>query len=358
MYRDDPNYNNRNMGFFEGHILDHRVAIHVAGDRHYYRRHEEFAINKKPVTASSKIQKLVAGGGGAFLHPTHREGVETVGRDHEYQLKASFPDHSTSFWLTFQNLFFPLFNLKFGLVTAILYLLTAQAFRADLSQFGLEKYPQAFAAVIGDLAYEPIATFWTVLLVAAIVFFTDTHSRVFRVFMGTLHAALHLLAVFGLGWAAAYLFSDLGPFWRFLSSVTLVAGGGYVLGSLLMGWYLLVGLNLFGVHHNEAFSALKIKDFKNFLRFRIDTDGTLTIFPIGIEKAITKWDRGITEMSEPALVPAGPRLKESNTPFLIEKPIVFEKPIAETPLRPSADIEIMPPATPTLEMARDHVVDV
>jgi len=359
MYRNDPAYNNRNMGFFEGHILDHRVAVHVAGDRHYYRRHEEASNHGEPVTTISRIQKFVAGGGGAFLHPTHRERVEEIGRNHVYELKASYPDHATSFGLTFRNLIFPFLNLRFGVVTAILYLLTAQAFQADLSGFGISRAGEAIAAVLQDVAYEPLATFWVALILAGFWFFTDTHSKYFRIFMGPLHALLHFAAVFGLGWAASYWFSELTPGWRFLSGFALLTAGGYLIGSLVMGWYLLAALNVFGVHHNEAFSAIKIADYKNFLRFRIDANGTLTIFPVGIERAVSEWDKGEPEIGEAALVPKTYPVPEASVPFLIEKPIVFEKPFEKPSLTPgsgtkraSGSIETRP------QMITDHVVDV
>jgi hypothetical protein len=359
MYRNDPNYSNRNMGYFEGHILDHKVAIHVAGDRHYYRRHEEVSNNGKPIAARSQIQKFVAGGGGAFLHPTHREGVEQVGRDHVYQLRASFPDHKTSFWLTFWNLIFPVFNLKFGFVTAILYTLTVQAFQADLSKFGWSQFPQAITAVLNEVAYNPLATFWTVLLFAAICFFTDTHSKYFRLFMGPIHALLHFAAVFGLGWVAAFWFADFSPLWRFLASLLLIAGGGYLIGSLLMGWYLLAALNIFGVHHNEAFSAIKSKDYKNFLRFRIDSDGTLTIFPIGIERAVKDWTNGKKEAGEPTLVPKTHPHDEKHEPFLIEPPIFFDK--SELGVVASPELSVRRPEpvkTPEPSMVRNHLIGV
>ena len=34
----------------------------------------------------------------------------------------------------------------------------------------------------------------------------------------------------------------------------------------------------------RSFSALRIQDYKHFLRFRIKPDGTLEIFPIGIDR--------------------------------------------------------------------------
>lgn len=330
MYRNDPNYNNRNMGFFEGQILKGRSAVYVAGDRHYYRHHEEISNRGKAVDpeSKSKKQRFVAGGGGAFLHPTHREGVDEIGRDRLYKLKASYPEDKTSFLLTFKNFGFPFLNPWFGFVTAVLYILTAQAFRADLSRFGLSEWTRAATAVLSDVVYEPTATFWVVLITLAFWFFTDTHSRYLRWFAGPLHAFVHFVAVFLLGWAAAYWFADLGPVLQVVASVLLLGVGGYLVGSLIMGIYLLVMLNIFGVHHNEAFSSLSLESYKNFLRFRISADGTLTVFPIGIERAVKDWKDGDGTQGEPGLVPKRKPLPPENTPFLIEPPIVFEKPIA------------------------------
>ena len=254
MYRDDPNYNNRNLGYFTGHILNHRAVVHVAGDRHYYRRHEEISDNGEPVAPASKSkqQRFVAGGGGAFLHPTHREGVEEVGRTHLFQLKASYPDEKTSARMTLGNALFPIRNWKFGILTGILYVLTAQAFRADLSGYGLSEIGAAVSAVVRDFFYEPIATFWVVLLFAAFYLFTDTHTRYLRFFAGPVHALAHLVGVFALGWAAAYWFSGMGSWLRIVLSVFLLFGGGWLLGSLIMGVYLLVSLNVFGIHHNSG----------------------------------------------------------------------------------------------------------
>jgi hypothetical protein len=56
-----------------------------------------------------------------------------------------------------------------------------------------------------------------------------------------------------------------------------------------MGLYLLVSLNVFGRHSNEAFSALRIEDFKHFIRLHIDGDGRLRIFPIGLTRVPRAW---------------------------------------------------------------------
>lgn len=76
--------------------------------------------------------------------------------------------------------------------------------------------------------------------------------------------------------------------------------------------YLYVSLHVFGRHSNEGFSALKIEDYKNFLRMHIDKNGVLTIYPIKIETVPRVWaDKG--EYFKPS---GGTR------PELIEAPIV------------------------------------
>src|SRR6185295_8164743 len=57
----DPNYNESNLKLLEKR-LGKGVAVFIAGDLHHYRRHE---------AEDKSTQKITAGGGGAFLHPTH-----------------------------------------------------------------------------------------------------------------------------------------------------------------------------------------------------------------------------------------------------------------------------------------------
>lgn len=83
-----------------------------------------------------------------------------------------------------------------------------------------------------------------------------------------------------------------------------------------MGTYLYVSINWFGRHRNEAFSALRIADWKNFLRMQIDKDGRLRIFPVGIERVPRKWkkEKGTVRPDDPA----------ATEPELMEAPIVIE----------------------------------
>jgi hypothetical protein len=77
-----------------------------------------------------------------------------------------------------------------------------------------------------------------------------------------------------------------------------IAGG--LGGASVMGVYLLISLNCFGDHWDEAFSSLRIRHCKNFLRARIRDDGSLTVYPIGL--TYTPSDHG-TNLQNPPLHP-------------------------------------------------------
>lgn len=316
LYKNDPAFNNRNMGFFEGFVLQNRVVVYIAGDRHYYRRHENSETGK---------QKITAGGGGAFLHPTHKENVEQIGKRDKYDLKASFPDVPISQKLGWMNLLFPLLNPWFGIVTGILYLLTARAFLSNLGRFGLSDILQALGIVLHDAIVQPVSLYWVLAIFIGFLVFTDTYSKLYRFVAGPLHGIAHLAAVFLISWGASYFISGGGGLNFNSNAQLLLAGlvifiGGYFIGSLIMGVYLLISLNFFGRHHNEAFSSLKIADYKNFLRLKIEENGDLVIYPVGIRKVVRKWKNNSDLAENPKVVPSDHR---ATSPELIEEPIVI-----------------------------------
>ena len=67
--------------------------------------------------------------------------------------------------------------------------------------------------------------------------------------------------------------------------------------SQLVAAYLLVA-GAFGVNLNELFAGQGIEDAKSFLRLRIDPDGTLTIYPIAVDRVSRDWQ------AQPRRVPA------------------------------------------------------
>ena len=129
--------------------------------------------------------------------------------------------------------------------------------------------------------------------------------------------------MFVIGWGAMLVARWLFPGWplaRFGVVAVLVAAGGWFLGSVLTGLYLLISLNVFGRHSEQAFAALRIEDFKHFLRLHVARDGALTIYPIKIDRVPRRWRNRADDAggSPSRLVPETPL-----EPAVIERPIVL-----------------------------------
>lgn len=331
---DDPNVDDRNLDFLQNVILkDKSVRVFLAGDLHHYRRH----------AADDSTQKITAGGGGAFLHPTHGSDVSSIREEFEdhagsqrppriFQLKKSWPSPEASRRLCWRNVLFPILNPKFGVAPALLYLLTAWSVMAPLGELGLSEIGPAIHITVLTALNNPLAVFWSVTVFLGFWLFTDTHVAWYRWTAGTIHGLIHLSAVFFIGWGAAYVaIHDLGLQFRSISQLLLSGGiifaAGYLIGPVLLGLYLLISLNGFGRHGNEAFSALRVEDWKHFLRLQIGSNGTLTIFPIGIQRVPRRWAKNTAGAGGPRYIPDDP---EATEPELIEGPITL------TPLQPSS----------------------
>jgi hypothetical protein len=370
----DPNYSESNLKLLEKR-LGKGVAIFIAGDLHHYRRHE---------AQDKTTQKITAGGGGAFLHPTHvgllgksldtlvehqldeeseeesRSVLSILGfskqsaeKDHDaswerkFELKGCYPSTKDSRRLCWRNLIFPYLKRNasrtFGIVTSVLYLLLTLNIIAQINNPALRvlKYqPGIISGTAFQSALNSTPTlFLLVVTIIGFIFFTDTHIRSYRIIMGGLHAVFHILAAFFIALISvsfvAYTFSreswrlripwSIFNFYldlRIVIASLLIMLGGFVFGSLIMGIYLLFSMNVFGRHGNEAFSSLAIEDWKNFLRLHINQDGNLTIYPVGIRRVPRKWKKREPRTAGPELVSDD---SDATGPELIESPIIMKK---------------------------------
>uniref|UniRef100_A0A0E0LG49 Calcineurin-like phosphoesterase domain-containing protein n=1 Tax=Oryza punctata TaxID=4537 RepID=A0A0E0LG49_ORYPU len=59
--------------------------------------------------------------------------------------------------------------------------------------------------------------------------------------------------------------------------------------SLIFGSYLYICINWFHIHFDEAFSSLRIANYKSFTRFHIKKDGDLEIFTLAVDKVPKDW---------------------------------------------------------------------
>ena len=268
--------------FLEDKVFNKRAKVFLTGDLHFYKRHEN----------AEGIQKITAGGGGAFLHPTHAPGSKTLRNG--FAQRSAYPDEKTSVRLTWRNFLFPLLNPKSGWLYAFLYAMSAWLASASLDAADVIDLPTALSAALNAAIRDPLNGMWLVIIVGGFIFFTDTHVRSWKILGGAFHALMHLAAAFMVGWIALLLTVrgfDLGygdTSQLLLSGlITFVLGGP--VGSFILGVYLFVSIRVFGRHGNEAFSSLRIADYKHWLRLRIDASGMLTLYAIAIDRVPRRW---------------------------------------------------------------------
>jgi hypothetical protein len=312
-----------------------KIKTYLAGDLHHYRRFED----------GEGVQKITAGGGGAFLHPTHdydferydkefiahikkskeKKIVEEAGKSHFF-LKKSYPAPAVSKKQDWKNLWFFWNNPRFGFVTFFIYPVIAWLIHGKIEgDFALTR---AISASINKLIDTPSAVLAIILMFSAVILFTDSNSWRQKWIGGLLHGFAHLTAAFVLGWLG-YIVSQLiikaynvqgytlkNIVWL-ICVLAAAAVGGYFIGAIIMGLYLFISLHFFHRHDNEAFSALRIEDYKNFLRLHIDSEG-LTIYPLKIEKVPRKW-KPVSSAGEDG---AYYTPEDGDAPRLIEKPIL------------------------------------
>ena len=290
---------------------------------HHYRR---FA------TEDEQYQKITAGGGGAFLHPTHDfDFTSKVVKNkkpnaHRYFWRKNYPDYKDSRKLDWKNLYEFIFNNKtFGILTGALYALLA--FLTHGTVDGDFTWKKALEATIERCVEQPLALIVVVLMLLGLVFFTDSNSTYYRRIAGIIHGLIHLTAIFFLGWLGFLLMRYVVAMGNLTSPgvknivwllciLIVCFVGGYIIGSIIMGLYLFVSIHFFKRHDNEAFSAMKIEDYKNFLRLHIGSNGNLTIYPFKVERAVTDWKFGNDRKTcQP---------KQTLAPDLIEDPIVLK----------------------------------
>jgi hypothetical protein len=148
-----------------------------------------------------------------------------------------------------------------------------------------------------------------------------------KVIVGGIHGLAHVALLIGLIWAFARV--NVSSFGLELDSLTQVTV--FVVEMLLVGGPLgafLVGLFLLPmVNYNEAFSAMRHEGFKNFIRMRIAADGSLTVYPYGVEKP-ARWK------FHPNADPGAPYFDPEHPPEveLVDGPIVLAAPATANPI--------------------------
>jgi hypothetical protein len=297
-------------------ILGRPPDLCLAGDLHHYQRHETIP---SPEDENPHV-RICAGGGGGFLHPTQAPLHRSI--RNELEPKRSFPPAEESRRYRWRLLAFPILNPSFGVIPALFYTALALSALGNNEPVGtLREFFWAtwtnMPVTLGRLGFAALL----LLLSGSLLAFHEWRSRLSRV-LALGHLAAHLLLIGGLCIAATNLALRVSPpenWWAQTAvAIGLMAVGSWILGSALVGLYLFVS-TLCNRFLHIAHAALRIEDWKCFLRLRIQRDGTLTIFPIGFERVARRWARRTGDDGVSRLEPDDPR---ATPPELIEMPIV------------------------------------
>ncbi|MCU0954767.1 MAG: metallophosphoesterase [Hyphomicrobium sp.] len=196
-------------------------------------------------------------------------------------------------------------------------------------------------ALLAACQQGPLFAFMMLGLWALLVNYVDTRpgsAGSFAKFtIGTTHFAAHVVALLVISWIASgvgvplstvlkYHMPDPWPdiirvTWNFV--ITLLLGG--LIGGFVMGLYWTLTSTLLNMHTGDAFGALGIKNYKHFLRIRLEPDRA-TVYPIALDKVPGpggwRWKLRPGEQRpshDPLIMP-----KKPLDPRLIEPPVVIE----------------------------------
>lgn len=299
---DDPRAYD-NLAWVEKTLVpDHVITVlMLSGDKHHFARYDASDSER------GKRVRLTAGGGGAFLSATHelRDHLEVIipqprsstvsfvnAAKETFTRRAVYPDQRVSRRLSWRVLQLGRFNPEFMILPAVVHLLL---FIANTAALRTDTLPPA-----GDLfvrTSSPASIVLVFLLWCLLSAFFDAPTKLgkrtrmlYKIGVGAVHTALHVLVQGLIAWIAFEACRNLGAgvvYMGVAGLIVLTLGG--ILGSVTFGVYLLLAFRVLGCHATEAFSAFRYEGYKNFLRMHI-TDTEITVYPIGIATVCRRWE--------------------------------------------------------------------
>lgn len=317
-----------------------KIPLVLSGDLHHYSRY---------VSEETGTTFVTAGGGGAFLHPTHhlKDKIDAkwrledefdtlnIGTGNDGTTTAFYPPQAASKQLALGNLRFVRTNWKFLPVLGGFYAVCA------LLMLTWDGYGQSFNGGFLAGLWDRVNILWPTpvfLLILTAFWFGFVHtaeikSKTRRRLTGFFHAIAHLgtlllgtaLVSMVLGYIpfkSAPLVGDILYLIGFLIGMLIVG----IVGGFIWGLYLTIVSLVWGDESNGAFSALALDSYRHFLRLKIEGDH-LTIYPIGIDESPQRkdwkhnpaYDSSNVNQNTPAIIPT----KDLGY-HLIEQPIVIE----------------------------------
>ncbi len=325
------------LKFFECRAITKkfRLVATLTGDLHHYSRYA--TTNER---GEEERQLITAGGGGAFMHPTHflKDRIQ-IDEYPAADLKKTFPSKNTSRLWALGNFAFPVLNWQLPFMLALFHILTAwilqsttkyrfvaghaSSFMEQLSaiECSVDNFYKLLLTLGESLSHNPSVVVLNLILVGGMILFTDTTmgKGKWNYIAGVLHGIIQFFTFYYLIW----LFSRINLYYYEMDVDSFKQVGVFSLEMLIVGWlvcgmifgfYLLLSTLLFQSHPTEAFSSLRATGYKNFLRIHI-TKNSVTLYPIGVKQVVKNWKNISTKKDE---------LKFNGSPInyeLIEPPI-------------------------------------
>ncbi|MDX1618411.1 MAG: hypothetical protein R3224_06465 [Balneolaceae bacterium] len=307
---DDKPY--RNLKFFTDRYAGKKrektlgFRLMLTGDMHHYT---SFRNTDRP----DPDWKITAGGGGAFMHPTHQVPDQLNLEEGRYEKSEAYPSARESRRLALNNLRFPFINLSFGALFALVYLLFgwiigsgaggSESILPTLADAGWTDLGRVVRTFGSMLMGSPGVTIFLVLLLGGIMAFADTKRKkpLGSWIAGFLHGGVQVVLLLAALWLGSYLVFGVGGFAVYSAAgiglnAAVLALCGWLFSGFAMGIYLMVVTLLLSTHETEAYSSFRGADYKNFIRMRLNREG-LTVYPVKIPKACRRW-RSADPMAE------------------------------------------------------------
>jgi hypothetical protein len=316
----------RYLTYFEERIVrasGARLVATITGDLHHYARYE-------PRDADDAPTRLTAGGGGAYLSPTHTLYPELHVRslDHgaaqsvTYAREQVYPRAADSRRLSTGILRLALLNPPFARMLGLIYVVLGVAMLGNSGPGALvtKATQHGFGGFLAGAA-GAVTIILAGVLVGAIHAGTEIVPRPLeprravmratqaaRAGVALLHTALHLAIASLVLWVVVTLAGNhLLVIWA--AGLAALFAAGTALGATLFGAFLLAIHRARGVDAwetaNRVFAGQAIPDHKNLLRMRFAADGTLTIHPLGVERAVRDWCYDGADGARPRFGPGG-----------------------------------------------------
>ncbi|MHC4042850.1 metallophosphoesterase [Bradyrhizobium sp. 23AC] len=319
------------------------IPLLLSGDTHHYSRYQ----------ATDGAQFVTSGGGGAFLHPTHqlekdvsvrwngRKVPLTLANKDQTEEPAVYLPMETSRRLLWRNLWFALTNWDFSVFMALvyfsvgvlvglrdeidIYILVALALGSGIIGYTTTQENVSLSDIYrkwrrrrinpGDFDALAGEKLWLQFKKATVV-----------VGSSLIHVAAHVgTAIVTARWFASFnaghfvLSGSWYSVWKWLGILSVEMGVvGFALGSTYFGLNMLLTCRWLRMNRNDAFSALRIGHFNNFLRLCIQGDD-VQVHAVGLENVPKRGDWNdnphykVGNPAEPRWVPSTPLL-----PHLIE----------------------------------------